>query len=561
MPMGERNLADVMSTERLAGGCPIEVRNILLQVGEALSYMHERAGRVHGDLNPKNVMRYEERYHLIDLDASEDIGEAYGEKYSEAYLPPERWQRILPTMVDRLSRVTSGQRLQAAITHDVWQFGVVMYEICSGQDLFLKDQDDKIVNDADRESLSGWETLDHKQLEPIFLQSEHSGKCTATRRLLAQDCIAVCLRGHQRPASMKEVLSHPFFTKSDEELKTFLPVVPYHGNGLDVIISYQTTQVLDMGRMRRCLNIMGITTADGTQVPPGGDWRGWYFERMESASAFLPVISENYMNSGACYEEASRAFSINLPTVVAVHDADGWARCSLANAQNRERREKYDEMFSTGRDNVHTVPNQGDFMTDFWSNLIETTKRIIQYLPKGHVVLVVVLCATPDRAWTSDVCQKLSIDDVKAVVCETEEEWARLTHENPNNGFIISPVLTQESLYSPVTFKIMSEAHKRRISVLPILKDHKGHIKALWSFKKKSSSIDSSLQTPTLINGLTSIDSSLPSRIPFLNSILNRANRVPANSDWDKNPSRNLLLLSQALREIAGKCRNDEIMT
>ena len=51
--------------------------------------------------------------------------------------------------------------------------------------------------------------------------------------MLAQDCIALCLRGssgkarpESRPGSMAEVLSHPFFR--EEELE--LPAVPYHGS-------------------------------------------------------------------------------------------------------------------------------------------------------------------------------------------------------------------------------------------------------------------------------------------------------------------------------------------
>jgi hypothetical protein len=37
---------------------------------------------------------------------------------------------------------------------------------------------------------------------------------------------------------MADVLGHPFFALKELEL----PVVPYHGQGLDVIISYQSTQ-------------------------------------------------------------------------------------------------------------------------------------------------------------------------------------------------------------------------------------------------------------------------------------------------------------------------------
>ena len=40
-----------------------------------------------------------------------------------------------------------------------------------------------------------------------------------------------------------------------------------------VIISYQSTQVVFMKRLRDWLNARGIETVDGTQVPGGMDWR------------------------------------------------------------------------------------------------------------------------------------------------------------------------------------------------------------------------------------------------------------------------------------------------
>ena len=40
----------------------------------------------------------------------------------------------------------------------------------------------------------------------------------------------------------------------------------------DVILSYNTSTTRTMKRLRSNLNMLGISTADGSQVPPGMDW-------------------------------------------------------------------------------------------------------------------------------------------------------------------------------------------------------------------------------------------------------------------------------------------------
>ena len=166
---------------------------------------------------------------------------------------------------------------------------MVLFELCSNTDLFARDKvDDSIVSPADREALASWSVIHEDRLNEVFKQAHSTGEVSNARRLMAQDLIWMCLCGNSakvvpenRPVDMKQVLEHPFF--QDDESLPVLPAVPYHvqwqqppidehseiGIGPDVIISYQSTQQVDMWRIRRCLNALGISTIDGTQVPPG----------------------------------------------------------------------------------------------------------------------------------------------------------------------------------------------------------------------------------------------------------------------------------------------------
>ena len=73
-----------------------------------------------------------------------------------------------------------------------------------------------------------------------------------------------CLQGNpsDRPSSFKEVLEHPFF--SDQEIS--LPVIRPHFGVIDVMISYQSTYLVMMCRIRHFLRAIGLSTADGTEV-------------------------------------------------------------------------------------------------------------------------------------------------------------------------------------------------------------------------------------------------------------------------------------------------------
>ena len=60
---------------------------------------------------------------------------------------------------------------------------------------------------------------------------------------------------------------HPFFWDNEElDRRIVLPEIPLHAGLTDVAISYQSAQVMDMKRLVRCLNAVGISTKDGTMV-------------------------------------------------------------------------------------------------------------------------------------------------------------------------------------------------------------------------------------------------------------------------------------------------------
>jgi serine/threonine protein kinase len=85
MPWCGRNLHDMIDKE----SSTIDSKKAIVALVQSVKYMHD-AGYVHGDLKPRNFVRYEDDYALINLHASAKIlSLASWRKTSSAYLPPE----------------------------------------------------------------------------------------------------------------------------------------------------------------------------------------------------------------------------------------------------------------------------------------------------------------------------------------------------------------------------------------------------------------------------------------------------------------------------------------
>jgi serine/threonine protein kinase len=85
MPWCGRNLHDIIDKE----SSTIDIKHAIVSLIRSIKYMHD-ADYVHGDLKPRNVVRYEDDYALINLHAcAKMLSLASWKKTSSAYLPPE----------------------------------------------------------------------------------------------------------------------------------------------------------------------------------------------------------------------------------------------------------------------------------------------------------------------------------------------------------------------------------------------------------------------------------------------------------------------------------------
>ncbi len=106
---------------RLARGETAPLRDVGLALCGALDHLH-RAGWIHGDCTPANVLLDGDAVVLCDLGVARPPGEPGPVRGTHAYMAPEQ---------------VRGEPWTAAT--DLWALGVVLWELASGARLFLRD--------------------------------------------------------------------------------------------------------------------------------------------------------------------------------------------------------------------------------------------------------------------------------------------------------------------------------------------------------------------------------------------------------------------------------------
>jgi len=163
MECGNKNdLSDVISHKNIAGKAIFMVRFIAIQIAKCLQFLNEECKVMHGDVKAPNFVSCGEGvgYAAIDLDNAASIdenGEEAGQKRtSSGYLPPEQAAVEYHKLYKEHGK--GPPKVNASTQYDMWCFGVLLYYLCTGKQLFVMDVREevkqnelqKIVNWSDK---------------------------------------------------------------------------------------------------------------------------------------------------------------------------------------------------------------------------------------------------------------------------------------------------------------------------------------------------------------------------------------------------------------------------
>ena len=355
MPVGERNLADVMVKEHIAGRDWAEIKVMMTQIACAVGHMHEK-GFIHGDLKPLNIMRMAAKFKLIDFDSACTINSSSfaGLKYSSGFVPPEmvfvsdtiacvRSESLLnaekqseneddsdnddqnneggdyqltscaPSLRDASIREEKeNTQLEFDLVPsdpaiDLWSLGVVFYQIACNVPMFLCDGDGNI-GESDIRVLAEWSDA---------VKAEKLGRI---KNPLARNLLSIMLqKDPKKRPSLDVVLRHPFlsFHRAKPTMMIGGEVIT---RDFDVFISYRVaTDLPHVETLHRLLQKAGLKVWwDKTSLEPGEPWDIAAFKGMLKSKIFIPLVSRGSLQRMATLDKGAACDNMYLEFVLAL---------------------------------------------------------------------------------------------------------------------------------------------------------------------------------------------------------------------------------------------------
>ena len=285
MPLATRNLHSILIQERISGRDWDKIKHIFHEIVQCVGHMHS-CGFVHGDIKPLNIVRNHHGHMvLIDFDATVSYveGDYVGYRYSSAYCPPEftDYDENLDTVNLRciLNNIELTSRpdyyLLASPSFDMWSLGVLLYQLCAKEPLFLCDDDDNLDSLALRDL---YEWTDEFKTEKLY----------KIDNLLARNLVSRLLNKdpRKRPTA-SSILLHPFLcdstmTRTTSREKTY-----------DVFLSYREASDENLAMLLyEHLTVLGFKIwLDQKCLEPGEEWRDNFFSGMISSHCFICLMS------------------------------------------------------------------------------------------------------------------------------------------------------------------------------------------------------------------------------------------------------------------------------
>ena len=303
MEMGSASLFHEMTSQRIAGHDVDKVQTIFKKIVQQVQRLHGH-NLIHSDIKPRNILFVpsanfeDENITLCDLDAALEIGteRPFDLKSSTAYCPPEFAQ----------FKFAQGPAPIMTAKFDIWSLGVLLFELCSGQNMFFQDiSDDNMTSELDVKRLCLWNCITDQELLLVFDDNKE-----------AKDLIRWCLRGDptERP-TIEQILQHPFVTgvQDDTLLKQRMS---YHA-----FISHMQIEASgNVGTMFFILEQLGChgwRDMNQDDLTEAGMKQG-----VEDSDVFILFLTNSVLSRPFCLKEIGWALDANKPIVIVAEEEE-----------------------------------------------------------------------------------------------------------------------------------------------------------------------------------------------------------------------------------------------